>query len=138
MSDLINVDEKENTALLWHCGQAGRSLKDPKSEIKMGNHPLAGQGAVFEMTLKQGKVTIARMSKIGNEYKLFLIKGEAVPTEKVTKGVMVNVKLEKPVRDILYAIAEKGVPHHYSIVWDDVAEEMTLMCKMLGIEVIQI
>jgi L-fucose isomerase-like protein len=138
MSDLISIDEKENAALFWHCGQAARKLRDPRSDIKMGNHPLAGQGTVFETTLKPGKVTIARISKIGDRYKLFLVKGEAVPTQKEVKGVMVKVVLEEPVRKVLYRIAEEGVPHHYSIVWDDVADEMKLMCKLMDIEVIAI
>ena len=138
MSDLINIDEKENTVLFWHCGQAGRKLKDPVSDIKMSNHPLAGQGTAFETTLKQGKVTIARFCKIGDKYKLFLSKGEAVPTEKITKGVMVNVVLEKPVRDVIYKIAEEGVPHHYSLVWEDVFDDMKLLSKLLDIEVIEV
>lgn len=138
MSDLINIDEKENTALFWHCGQAGRKLKDPGSAIKLSNHPLAGQGTAFYTTLKPGRVTIARMCKIRDRYKLFLAKGEAVPTKVVTKGVMVNVKMETPVREVLYRIAEEGVPHHYSLVWEDVADEMRLMCKLLDIEVIEV
>lgn len=137
MSDLITIDEKANTALFWHCGQAGKSLKDPESDFIVSNHPLAGQGVAFYTTLKPGKVTIARMSKIGNEYKLFLTKGEAIPTQRVTKGVMVNVVMEEPVLKMLYKIVEEGVPHHYSIVWEDVAEEMRLLCKVLGIEVIE-
>ena len=138
MSDLISIDEKQNSVLFWHCGQAGRSLKDPNSDVVMSNHPLAGQGTAFYQTLKPGKVTIARMCKIGNEYKLFLTKGEAVPTERVTKGVMVNVVLEKPVLKTIYRIAEEGVPHHYSLVWDDVADEMRLLSKILGVEVIEL
>ena len=138
MSDLINIDENENSALFWHCGQAATKLKNSNSDLYMSNHPLAGQGTAYETTLKPGTVTIARMSKIGDSYKLFLIKGTAIPTEKVTKGVMVNVVLDKPVLKTIYAIAEEGVPHHYSIVWQDVVEEMTLMCKMMGIEVIEI
>lgn len=138
MSDLINIDEKENTALFWHCGQAATSLKDPKSDLIMSDHPLAGQGAVFETTLKSGKVTIARMSKIGNAYKLFLTRGEAVPTQKVVTGVMVNVVLEDPVLKTVYRIAEEGVPHHYAIVWEDVVDDMKMLCKILDIEVMEI
>ena len=136
MSDLITIDESENSALFWHCGQAGRSLKDPESEITIGNHPLAGQGMVFETTLKSGTVTIARMAKIGNDYKLFIAKGKAIPTEKVVKGVMVNVVLENPVLKTVYGIAEEGVAHHYSLVWDDVVDDMKMLSKVLGIEVI--
>lgn len=138
MTDLIDINEKENTALFWHCGQAGLKLKDPDSDVMLRNHPLAGQGTAYEMTLKPGPVNICRMSKIGNEYKLFMIKGKAVPTKKVTKGVMVNVELDVPVLKTLYKIAEEGVPHHYSIVWEDIYDDMLMFCKVMGIEVIEV
>jgi L-fucose isomerase-like protein len=138
MCDLVSVDEEQNTALLWHCGQAAESLKNPESAMTIGDHPFAGQGMVFETTLKPGTVTIARMSKIGESYKLFITRGIAMPTGQVTKGVMVNVKLENHVMDMIYGIADAGVPHHYSVVWDDVVGDMKLLCKSLGIDIIKI
>ncbi len=136
MADLINIDEDANSVLFWHCGQAPRALKDSAAEIKMANHPLAGQGAAFETTLMPGDVTVALFTKNDGDYKLLLANGKAVPTEKVTKGVMVNVVMEEPVRDMIYKIAEEGVPHHYAIVWRDIRDDMKLLAKMLGIEVI--
>jgi len=138
MCDLIQVNEEENTALLWHCGQAAKKLKDPNSEWTMGNHPLAGQGTAFQTTLKPGRVTIALMTKQEDKYKLFITTGEALPTERVVTGVMVNVRLDDPVLKTIYTIAEEGVPHHYSVIWKDVAEEMKLLAKVLNIDVIEI
>ncbi len=138
MSDLITIDETENSAMFWHCGQAATKLKNPACDLIVSNHPLAGQGVAIYGTLKPGKVTVARMSKIGNEFKLFLVKGEAIPTQYVTKGVMVKVILEKPVYQVIHRIAEEGVPHHYSLVWDDVVEEMKKLASVLGVEVIEI
>ena len=138
MTDLITIDEAENTALFWHCGQAARSLKSEESALVVGNHPLAGQGVAFYTTLKPGVVTVARMSKIDGVYKLFVVKGEAIPTEQVTPGAMVKVRLEKPVNEVICRIASEGVPHHYSLVWEDIAAEMELFARMLEIEVIQL
>jgi hypothetical protein len=67
-----------------------------------------------------------------------MVKGEAIPTERNTKGVMVNVVLEQPVYEVIQRIAAEGVPHHYSLIWEDVTAEMTLLAKILGIEVIAI
>jgi len=137
MSDLISIDEKDNTALFWHCGQAGRELHGDKRNTCACDHSLAGQGVVIEGTLKTGRVTICRMSQIGDEYKLFLTKGEVIPTEKVVKGVMASIKMDKPVRDMIYTIAEEGIPHHYSIVWEDVYDDIKLFAKNMGIEIIE-
>lgn len=138
MADLITIDEKQNTALFWHCGQAGKKLFDQASQAEITDHPLAGQGTALQGTLKQGQVTIARTFMADGKYNLFITSGEALPTKKELTGVMVNVKLNDPVLKTVYRIAEEGVAHHYSLVWADVVEDMILLCKIVGVTAIQI
>lgn len=137
ITDLINVDEEKNTVTFWHCGNAAPSLCNPNYEIQIRNHPLAGQGTAFYGALKPGKVTAARFCNIDGTYKLFLLHGEAVDMDRYTKGVMANVKVKVPVREMLDRIIAEGVPHHYSIVWEDVAEAMKEICRLLQIQVIE-
>jgi L-fucose isomerase-like protein len=137
IADMINIDEEKNTMTYWHCGQAPLSLMNPKHEVTINNHPLAGQGTAFYGSLKEGKVTIARFCNINGKYKLFLLKGEAVDTPRYTRGVMVNVIPKAPVREIVENIVKEGIPHHYSVVWQDVADEMKAIAGLLGIEVIE-
>lgn len=103
----------------------------------MRNHPLAGQGTAFYGSLKPGKVTAARFCNIGGTYKLFLLSGEAVERERSTKGVMVSVKVAAPVRMIAERVIREGIPHHYSIVWADAAEELKQLAECLQIPVIE-
>ncbi len=137
ITDMINIDEEENTLTFWHCGNAPLSLMNRKYDVTINNHPLAGQGTAFYGSLKQGKVTIARFCNIDGVYKLFLLRGEAIDSPRYTKGVMVNVKTKAPVRDIIDNIIKEGIPHHYSIVWQDVADEMVAVANLLGIEVLE-
>ena len=51
---------------------------------------------------------------------------------------MANVKVERPVREVIEQIIEEGVPHHYSLVWADVAEELKQVCQLLNIPVIEL
>ncbi|MHB8132505.1 MAG: L-fucose/L-arabinose isomerase family protein, partial [Mobilitalea sp.] len=137
ITDMINIDEEQNVMTFWHCGNAAPSLKNPKHEFTIENHPLAGQGTAFYGALKEGKVTIARFCNINDTYKLFLLRGTAIDRDRYTKGVMANVRVEAPVRDIVEKIMEEGIPHHYSIVWEDVADSMITICKLLNIQVIE-
>ncbi len=137
ITDMINIDENENTMTFWHCGNAPLSLMDTNHEVTIENHPLAGQGTAFYGSLKTGKVTVARFCNIHGVYKLFLLRGEAVDSPRYTRGVMVNVKVKAPVRQIVENIINEGIPHHYSIVWQDVADDMIAVANMLGIEVIE-
>jgi len=135
--DMINIDETENLLTYWHCGNAALSLFDKEDGVTINDHPLAGQGTAFYGALKPGKVTVARFCNIDGQYKLFLVSGEAVKTKRNTGGVMVNVRPKAPVRGILERIIREGVPHHYSIVWQDVAEEMKTIGELLGLEIIE-
>jgi L-fucose isomerase-like protein len=136
ITDMINIDEGKNTLSYWHCGNAAPSLH--KGEVTLSNHPLAGQGTAFYAGLKTGKVTIARFANINGAYKLFVVKGVAEDTERYTKGSMVNVKLEKPVYELIMRTFDLGVPHHYSLVWDDIYDELITYARLAGIEVLEI
>lgn len=138
ITDMINIDEEKNTLVFWHCGNAAISLMDEKDDITAANHPLAGAGVAFYGALRHGDVTISRLCNIGGKYKLFLMKGEALSTHRNTKGVMTEVRVESPVREVLNTIFTEGVPHHYSIVWQDITEEMTLLAKQLNVEIISL
>lgn len=138
ITDMINVDPAENTMTFWHCGNAAPSLHNKKHQSIMANHPLAGQGTALWGALKPGPVTVARACNIQGKYKLFLMKGEAVDTDRATKGVMAVVKINTPVKEAVDRIIEEGIPHHYSVVWDDVRDEMLEIAKLLNIEVIEL
>ncbi|MGO2100711.1 hypothetical protein [Vagococcus salmoninarum] len=138
ITDLINIDKQDNLLTFWHCGQAAPSLLDQDDGILMADHPLAGQGVAFYGALKPGKVTISRFCNIGGKYKLFIMVGEAIKTKRQTCGVMVNVKIAQDVETVIEKIIAEGVPHHYSIVWQDVLAEMTMLADVLGIEVIAV
>lgn len=138
ITDMINIDEEKNVMTFWHCGNAAPSLANPKYELLMRNHPLAGQGTAFWGALKPGQVTIARFCNIDGAYKLFLMRGEAVDMDRYTRGIMANVKVQRPVREVVERIMEEGIPHHYSLVWADVADELKEICGLLQIPVVEL
>ena len=41
-------------------------------------------------------------------------------------------------RQVIEQIIEEGIPHHYSLVWTDVAAELKQVCQLLGIPVIEL
>ncbi len=137
ITDMIDLNEDENYFTFWHCGNAAPSLHNKSYKGAMGDHPLAGQGSAFYTTLKKGPVTIARFCNIHGKYKLFLLSGEARDTDLYTPGSMINVTVKNPVKETLYKMLDDGIPHHYSIVWQDVAEEMKAVAKLLDIEVLE-
>ncbi len=138
VTDLINLDETENTVTFWHCGNAAPSLHDTRDGVTVCNHPLLGQGTAFWCALKEGPVTAARLTNIDGQYRLFLLSGTGVQTVRNTRGCMVNVKVETPVLELVQKIADSGMAHHYSLVWADVADQMARAAELLHIPVIRL
>lgn len=138
VTDLIDLNDEENYLTFWHCGNAAPSLHHRQCDVKLCDHPLYNRGSAFRAVLKEGPVTVSRFCNMGGKYKLFLIKGTAIPTQMYTPGCMVNIKVDVPVRDVVNGIIQEAVPHHYSIVWADVEDEMRMIASILGIEVIEL
>lgn len=137
ITDLINIREDLNAVTVWHCGNAAPSLISKDCTPEIANHPLAGQGTAIRCILKSGKVTIARFCNIDGKYKLFVARGEAIPSDMYTPGAMVNIKVNTNVRDFAYKIIDEAIPHHYSVVWADIADELIAYAKLLNLEIIE-
>ena len=138
VADMINMDKRSNTLTFWHCGNAPISLYDTSDGLELRNHPLIGNGSAFWGALKPGKVTVLRASVIDGQYHLILLRGEAVPTHRNTRGTMVNVRTARPVADVAQAIFDKGIAHHYSLVWADIGDRVIQLGRLLNIPVIEL
>lgn len=137
ITDLIDINEEQNYLTFWHCGNAAPSLHHKDCQVKLCDHPLYNKGSAFRAVLKEGPVTVSRFCNIGGKYKLFITGGTAIKADMYTPGCMVNVVTEAPVRSIIEGIIKEGVPHHYSVVWEDVMDDMITLAEILGIEVMR-
>ncbi len=138
ITDMIDLDEKENTMLFWHCGNAAPSLHCEKYRPELRNHPLVGQGSAFWTALRPGTVTVARFHNFHGQYKLVLMRGEALERDRVTRGCMVPVRMNAPVRQTAERLIGEQIPHHYVLVWDDIYDAMKETASVLDIPVIEL
>ena len=138
IADMIDMNEGENTLTFWHCGNAAPALHNEKYHPEMCNHPLIGQGSAFWTALKPGQVTIARLHNDHGQYKLVLMRGEALDRDRNTRGCMSVVKVDAPVRGVAEALIKNGIPHHYVLVWDDCYQALQEVAAVMGIDVIEL
>ena len=138
ITDMIDLNEEENSMLFWHCGNAAPSLHNPAYGPELRNHPLVGQGSAFWTALKPGTVTIARLHNDHGQYRLVLMHGEALDRDRVTRGCMVSVKMTAPVRETAERLIEERIPHHYVVIWDDVCEALKMTASLMGIPVLEL
>lgn len=138
ITDMIDMDEERNTLTFWHCGNAAPSLHNEKYAPEIRNHPLAGQGTAFWTSLRPGVVTIARLHNFHGQYRLALLQGEATDEDRNTRGSMVRVKVQTPVREIADKLIENQFPHHFCIVWSDCLQALKQTARLMNIDAVEL
>ena len=137
LGDLVHVNEDNNSVTFWHCGAGAYSLANPKTGANSGLHPNRKMGFTLEFGLKAGIVTLARLSKGADGYKMFVMTGKALDTPQQFNGTSVEVELEENVTDIVYKVMDEGLEPHFVLAYGDVKEQYLDLARRLGIEVIE-
>lgn len=136
--DLVNVN-KEGIAKVWHCGPAPICLARKNCEVKYIEHPTIKNGIGFatEFKMKQGKVLMIKLSEKEKGYVLFMAKGKSVEEDRDLVANQADIMFDIPSKKVIDTIMENGIEHHYAIVYQDIEEELTEVCKWLKIKVIK-
>ncbi|MEO0913904.1 MAG: hypothetical protein AAFY59_13095, partial [Pseudomonadota bacterium] len=74
--DLVDMDATDNTGLVWHCGQAPISMRDPDAKPTATIHTNRQMPLLYEFPLKPGTVTLARISQANGAPSLVLTTAE--------------------------------------------------------------
>jgi len=133
LADLVHADSERNTCTFWHCGVGALSLASKKTGPIAGVHPNRKFGLAFNNALKSGQVTVARLGQAREGFRMLVLRGEALDTPNRFWGTSVEVRMERPVQDVLDTVIYHGFEHHFSLVWKDVAAELLDLSSVLDI-----
>ncbi|RXT03763.1 hypothetical protein EIZ39_23175 [Ammoniphilus sp. CFH 90114] len=136
LGDLVHLNEESNSVVFWHCGAGAYSLAHPATGAVAGVHPNRKLGFTLEFGLKPGQVTIARLSKLSDCYRMLIMRGEALDRPQCFNGTTVEVQLRGDAKTVVHSLMMEGFEPHYSIIYDDAVEELIELSKMLGIEAV--
>jgi L-fucose isomerase-like protein len=150
LMDLSDLDENDNSVLMWHCGIGCKNLAY-QGKVWMEPHcnpgPLPGKGMVLaapvsEMVYAKQKATTARFTKEGDE--LFLLTGEFNNPDKPSfdgsRGWLGDLHLNgEPIGviDLMNTIIVQQMQHHYAVASGDLHEEMLEVAAWLGIKPVE-
>lgn len=142
LGDFLGIDGRENDiGLFFHCGAAASSLAEKKSSVSYRIHPEQvtwDPGITVEFPIKEGNVTFARLGEIGGKYRLLTLRGQALRTKMFCRGNPAKIKFKKDVHSILEKLIKSGAEHHQIMVHGDLHYELALLCRLLGIEFIEV
>jgi len=136
LGDWLQRDEKSNQVFFWHCGSAPASLVNPRCDARLIDAPRGEGNVAFDFPLKTGDVTVARLLSCAGGFKMLVLRGKAVESAQSMQGTYVSVRFETPVRRLLDTILVHGFPQHYSIIYDDIKDDLLEFAGQCGIEAV--
>jgi len=132
-------DILDDRVLMGVCGMIPQqALENTPRLYKYAWGKLTGLMTVGSM--RTGKVTLARLASIDDQYKLHVVVAEA---EKPRVWHEIGWQLEAPVYPSLEIVLgnrtrefmEKILAQHYHVIYGDYSTELTELCRLLGIEI---
>ena len=130
--DIVDLDEKDNTAVFWHCGLAPISMAE-KNKPEATVHSNRRKPLLHDFAFKPGDITIFRVSKSENKLKFFLMRGEVLKRKNSFSGTSGVISLGKKTSHKIKNIFLSGLEHHVSFTYGDVFEEVKALGKKLDI-----
>ena len=135
-TDLLYLNEEENTILFSHCGSSGFSIAE--GEIELAPVRLAETGVCSRFLMKTGTVTAVNICGHGEQFRMAVMAGEAIPCGMEFPGNPVKIRFEKKVEQINQEIMQNGIGHHWMVGYGDYRAELKSFCKIKGIRLYEI
>ena len=134
-ADPVALDEENNAIIYWHCGVAPCSLARKESGIRAGVHPNRKVGITMECGLKPGRVTVMRLGKGPEGFRMFLAGGTALDEPQKFLGTSVEVRVDGAAKDLVTQSVEAGWEAHFVIAYGDISQSVKALCRWLDIPV---
>ncbi|WP_422371685.1 L-fucose/L-arabinose isomerase family protein [Hoeflea sp.] len=138
LTDLVDIDVEDNSAVVWHCGQAPLSMADPDAVAEATIHTNRKMPLLFEFPLKPGPVTFLRLSQAHGRHALVIGRGDMLKRAKAFTGTSGVVRFERDAGDVLDRVMNSGLEHHMALAYGDHVEALESFAAAAGLPVIHL
>jgi hypothetical protein len=138
LTDLVDMDIDDNTGVVWHCGQAPISMRDPDIAARATVHTNRKMPMLYEFPLKPGSVTFLRISQSFNQPKMILGFGEMLKRPMAFTGTSGVVRFERPVAKVLDDIIASGLEHHMALAYGDHRATLRSVAAAMNLPLLEI
>jgi len=147
--DLSDIDEADQSILLWHCGIGSKKMaKDGRVWLSPHSNPsnFAGVGKVImspvaEAEFKPGDASVVRIVDDGQ--RMVVLNGRFMDNEKKSfdgsRGWLGNLMWNGEaieVKDLVNTLMVQGMPHHYPLTMGNFADELMEIASWLNIDLV--
>jgi L-fucose isomerase-like protein len=119
MADLVDITATDDTAVLWHCGLAPLSMRDPEARAEATIHTNRRMPLLHQFPIKPGRITLARLSRARNQTKMMIAGAEVVRAPMAFTGCSGTIKFDRPAAEVGRTIMEEGLEHHFALAYGD-------------------
>jgi L-fucose isomerase-like protein len=138
MADLVDITAADDTAVLWHCGLAPLSMKDPEAEAQATIHTNRRMPLLHQFPIKPGRITLARLSRARNEVKLMIAGAEVVRAPMAFTGCSGTVRFDRPAAEVCRTIMDEGLEHHFALAYGDHRPALRAVAARWGLPVLEL
>lgn len=138
LTDLVDMDAADDTGVVWHCGQAPMSMRDPDVAAEATIHTNRKQPLLFQFTLKPGPVTFLRISQAHGQARMVLGTGEMLRRPMAFTGTSGVVRFERGAGAVLDDIIASGLEHHMALAYGDHRDALRGVAGALGLPLLEI
>ncbi len=138
LTDLVDVDVADDSAVVWHCGQAPISMRDPDVSATATIHTNRKMPLLYQFPLKPGRVTLMRISQARGEPKMVLAGAEMLRRPMAFTGTSGVLRFDSPAADALKRLIAGGVEHHLAIAYGDHTSQLRDVAAALDLPVLEL
>ena len=120
LTDIVDIDTGDDSAVLWHCGLAPLDFCDPDFAPRATIHTNRRMPLLHEFPLKPGRVTVARISQSCGELKMVVGRGEILRRPMSFTGTSGVIRFDCGAEAARHALIDGQLEHQVSIVYGDV------------------
>lgn len=138
LTDLVDMDAIDNTGVVWHCGQAPLSMRDPEGPAEATIHTNRKQPLLYQFTLKPGPVTFLRISQAHGQPQMILGFGEMLRRPMAFTGTSGVVRFERAAGAVLEDIIASGLEHHMALAYGDHRDTLRGVAGAMGLPLLEL
>ena len=136
LTDLVDLDDEDNTGVVWHCGQAPVSMRGDNATATI--HTNRRMPLLYEFTLKPGRVTFMRISQAQGEQKMILSGGEMLDRPMAFTGTSGVVRFDAPASEMAASVMNSGLEHHMALAYGDHRDALRDVAAAMRLPVLEI
>ena len=138
MADLVDITAADDSAVLWHCGLAPLSMRDPQFPATATIHTNRRMPLLHQFSIKPGRITLARVSRARNRDKLMIATADVVRAPMAFSGCSGTIRFAKPAAQVAQTIMEEGLEHHFALAYGDHKPALRAIAARWNIPVLEL